>query len=433
MERTRGLSWIVGFGLLLSGIALPLEATRAEAQLSAAETRCRRVLHNGAQRYYRTLLSKQASCHRLRMIGKLSPLRDCNDPNRLPSGLILSVLETHMQRRAQNACSGPPAAMGFETCEAPCGNINIRTFADVGRCNACLVRRQGEITTRSLFGTPPVFGSNTREVRCQMSVGEETVRFVTSLLTSQWRCQFLQDRGAISAGIDCTRFDLFGIYLRAREILDRRIPEICRGSMIARLDGCSTSPDVLNCITDESSEGADLIFRSVFPNRGSRGKGVFVTSKSFTGAEIGGVAGADALCQQAASSAATPLRGTYRAWISDGTESPATRFFRAPVPYFLIRGGTISPNFSTLVATNPEFAIDIDENGDPVIFEAPVWTGTNGNGEAAAGGAAATCNGWTSDEGTGVIGLPYFIGGGLWSNSAAVDCGRRGHLYCFEQ
>src|SRR5437868_4155746 len=50
---------------------------------------------------------------------------------------------------------------------------------------------------------------------------------------------------------------------------------------------------------------------------------VFVTSTRYT-ANLGGLAGADAICQAHATDAGLP--GTYRAWISTAAEAPATRF-----------------------------------------------------------------------------------------------------------
>lgn len=438
MDKARRRIWVSGLGVLMAAIVLPapMSVLPAEAQLmSNAETRCRRALHSGAQRYYRTILAKQASCHRLRMKGKLSALRDCNDPDRLPSSLILNLIESHLRRRAQNACSGSPAARGYATCEAPCGNVTIRTFSDVGRCHACLARSEAFETSRALYGTPPVLAGNRAAFRCQTAIGEENVRYVTSFLTSHRRCQFLQDRGAIPSVVDCQRFDHFGMFERARIVLDRRIRRLCVTPLPAAVTGCAGVPGgLLNCITQQSESSADLIFRNVYLDRSVNGKLVFVTSQTYTAGEIGGVAGADAICQSVADGAEQPLRGSFRAWVSDETSSPVTRFARSTVPYFLSRGDIIAESFESLVENHPKVAIDVDENGRDVVFEAPVWTGTRGDGTPVDANVPAThCNGWSSDEGTGIVGLPYYIGGGVWSNSAATTCARRGHLYCFEQ
>jgi hypothetical protein len=56
----------------------------------------------------------------------------------------------------------------------------------------------------------------------------------------------------------------------------------------------------------------------------------FVSGTKFTGA-LGGLIGADQQC--AALAGAAGLSGTYRAWLSDDTGSPATRFTPSTVPY----------------------------------------------------------------------------------------------------
>ena len=68
-------------------------------------------------------------------------------------------------------------------------------------------------------------------------------------------------------------------------------------------------------------------------------KTVFVTSERFNG-NLGGLKGADDKCQaQAEDPASIVPSGTYLAWLSDGTESPDTRFTKSSHPYQLAAGG----------------------------------------------------------------------------------------------
>ncbi|MHA1529067.1 MAG: hypothetical protein ACTSVG_08600, partial [Alphaproteobacteria bacterium] len=68
------------------------------------------------------------------------------------------------------------------------------------------------------------------------------------------------------------------------------------------------------------------------------GKTVFVTSASFNGT-LGGLTGADAKCQAEADGPASIVpSGTYLAWLSDGTDSPNTRFTKTAHPYLLPDG-----------------------------------------------------------------------------------------------
>ncbi len=62
-------------------------------------------------------------------------------------------------------------------------------------------------------------------------------------------------------------------------------------------------------------------------------KTVFVTSASFL-SNMGGLAGADAKCQAEADGPASIVpTGTYLPWLSDGTDSPDTRFSKSAHPY----------------------------------------------------------------------------------------------------
>ena len=64
-------------------------------------------------------------------------------------------------------------------------------------------------------------------------------------------------------------------------------------------------------------------------------KWAFTTSTTHNG-NFGGLAGADAFCQQHATNAGLP--GTYKAWLGDNTGAPADRFAQATVPYVMPAG-----------------------------------------------------------------------------------------------
>ncbi|MBK6533684.1 MAG: hypothetical protein IPF99_30085 [Deltaproteobacteria bacterium] len=76
---------------------------------------------------------------------------------------------------------------------------------------------------------------------------------------------------------------------------------------------------------------------------------VFVTSTLQTPGGLGGLAGADRVCQTRANAA--NLGGTWMAWVSTRTASPRTRFTtRALVPYRTVTGVTIANNWNELWA-----------------------------------------------------------------------------------
>lgn len=180
---------------------------------------------------------------------------------------------------------------------------------------------------------------------------------------------------------------------------------------------------------------------------------VFVSSTTSNG-NLGGLAGADATCQGLAASANLP--GTYKAWLSDSSSSPNSRFVHNPGPYVLVDGSTVAVDYDDLVgcACGPLVPINIDETGFlwPDTPAADVWTGTRPNGdrtdrfdgvEFPPDDVALTPNGqcgdWTQSTYTpalphvGSVGRLSFAGA-LWT--AAVlprPCGMQRHLYCFQQ
>ncbi len=123
-------------------------------------------------------------------------------------------------------------------------------------------------------------------------------------------------------------------------------------------------------------------------------KTVFVTSAKFKG-NLGGLTGADAKCQaQADGPASIVPSGTYLAWLSDGTDSPDTRFTKSAHPYILPNGTKIAEDFTDLTDGSLLHSIDIDPTGEPVGLNF-FWTGTNADGTSAS--SSVSCDGWMAD------------------------------------
>lgn len=120
-------------------------------------------------------------------------------------------------------------------------------------------------------------------------------------------------------------------------------------------------------------------------------KTVFVTSESFDG-NLGGLMGADEKCQaQADDPASIVPAGTYLAWLSDGTDSPNTRFTKSSFPYVLPDGTKIAKNYTDLTDGSIQHFINIDPTGKTGGLNL-FWTGTNSDGTTAQ--QIRTCNGW---------------------------------------
>src|SRR3989344_4313337 len=98
---------------------------------------------------------------------------------------------------------------------------------------------------------------------------------------------------------------------------------------------------------------------------------VFVTSTLYSG-NLGGLAGADARCQERANVA--NLGGTWKAWLSDTTTSAASRLEHSPNPYTLVNGRIIADNWEGLTGTGYlKSPIKINEFGNeaPPIPKTP--------------------------------------------------------------
>jgi hypothetical protein len=109
------------------------------------------------------------------------------------------------------------------------------------------------------------------------------------------------------------------------------------------------------------------------------GKRVFVTSTDIA-ANFGGIAGANSICQNAATVAG--LTGTFKAWVGDSVSGPATNFTHPTVPYYKFDGVssvTVANGWADLTDGTLAAPIDRDEYG---VQWTPygVWTSVNPDG-----------------------------------------------------
>jgi hypothetical protein len=172
-------------------------------------------------------------------------------------------------------------------------------------------------------------------------------------------------------------------------------------------------------------------------------KNVFVTSVAYDGA-MGGLDGADALCQGRADSAS--LGGTYRAWLSDATGSPSTRFSKSGGPYVLAKRGTIVANdWAEWASGTLQHALDSTETGSTAIplGDGPCqyyssgrqfWSNTHDDGSLYFVGAS--CANWSdSTAKQSAWGLTYATYN--WTIQCVGDavgaCASKSPLLCVEQ
>lgn len=163
-------------------------------------------------------------------------------------------------------------------------------------------------------------------------------------------------------------------------------------------------------------------------------KTVFITSDTFNG-NLGGLAGADQLCQARAVQAG--LLGNFKAWLSDDMQSPQTRFTHPNLPYVLVNKTTvIAVSWTALVGgVNLLNPISLDQYGNDIgsgyTF---VWTDTIPYGTQTHIGWD-NCNQWTDSSvtagavGIAIAGLTY----APWTQGGDMPCSSLAHLYCFQQ
>lgn len=125
------------------------------------------------------------------------------------------------------------------------------------------------------------------------------------------------------------------------------------------------------------------------------------------GGDLGGLAGADAICQTAAAAVGFGAK-TWRAFLSvtdDGTGSPVDAISRiGDGPWYDRNGRLIAEDIAGLLHTRPagdaQTINDLpDENGVPTTTLGDthdILTGSDQDGTLASGGTDATCDDWTS-------------------------------------
>jgi len=184
-------------------------------------------------------------------------------------------------------------------------------------------------------------------------------------------------------------------------------------------------------------------------------KRVFVSSASYTGGGLGGLAGADAKCQGLAQAAALP--GTYRAWLSTDIEPVAARLAQVGPWHLVDPGGAVGPlvanDWADLTDGSLAHAIDQTESGGAVASiaflcstDAPVHTGTAADGSFDQASQADPtdpkfdCGDWTSSgmtdqrllgDARSTTSNWTLIAGCL--NLGAFCSMNPAYLYCFEQ
>ena len=176
----------------------------------------------------------------------------------------------------------------------------------------------------------------------------------------------------------------------------------------------------------------------------------FLTSAgSGNGGNLGGLAGADRICQNLAQAAGHGAL-TWRAYLStQGQNAVNARDRIGPGPWFNVRGARIAQNVEELHSSANRAAAFtlLDERGNQIPGSGfspnrhDILTGSQPDGRAYPAGADMTCNNWTSNSDEG--GAKARVGHhdyAAWnsthdtrgcSQAALVGTGGDGLFYCF--
>ncbi len=189
---------------------------------------------------------------------------------------------------------------------------------------------------------------------------------------------------------------------------------------------------------------------------GAQGMGFFVTSANpGKGADLGGLAGADAHCQSLARAAGAGNR-TWRAYLSTGGASPVNARDRiGRGPWRNAKGDVVARDVEHLHGENNlSLQTALTEKGEPVNGrrQSPnthdILTGSQADGTAFAEGEDRTCGNWTKSgaDGAAMVGHHDRIGlndtppARSWNTShpsrgcsqeALRSTGGSGRIYCF--
>lgn len=169
----------------------------------------------------------------------------------------------------------------------------------------------------------------------------------------------------------------------------------------------------------------------------------FVTStgNGEAGGDLGGLAGADALCQRLAEAAGAGRR-TWRAYLSTSKENARDRIGRGP--WVNARGKQVSPSADELARSGVPGALVFDERGGRIDLKNAhdVFTGSKPDGTF----SGASCRDWTSRSATDKAMVGHADARDPmnkwdhWSSThethgcdapSLQNTAGRGHLYCF--
>lgn len=164
----------------------------------------------------------------------------------------------------------------------------------------------------------------------------------------------------------------------------------------------------------------------------SRGHKIFTSKNSSIGANFGGLAGGDALCDGFAAASSVINGGRWKAILSDSTEDASVRITGAGGIYNMF-GDNVAANVAALWNTATVSLLDtleFDEDGN--AKSASVFTGSNSNGTVNVG---THCLNWSDNTmfENARFGQSSAVDSDFISFGASTQCNSPAGLYCISQ
>ena len=219
------------------------------------------------------------------------------------------------------------------------------------------------------------------------------------------------------------------------------IPKTCKWGPRCG-DGDVDAPDEVCDPGDPNGQDSELV--GCDASCRFKGRLVFLSSVGFTG-NLGGLAGADALCRSLAANFDSTHADSYIAWLSDAKTSPLQRIPHGAdyleIPYVLRSGVQVAASFKDLVSNGPWPGINITDTYE-VAVDVQVWTNTAIDGSGLPD--VDYCAGWGSESAdhSARVGRNWLQADskdfdlwklfGHWTSEKTTSCDVKRRLYCFE-
>ena len=199
------------------------------------------------------------------------------------------------------------------------------------------------------------------------------------------------------------------------KVINVQVDEICDDGNEKNGDGCAD-----DCLPE----------RRVFVSSGIyKGDMTFSNDNMMN---LKGIVLADARCSALASTAKLP--GVYKAWLSDGSQSPSTRFDDSFKGHYRLGSEgfpVVATGWADLVDGTLKHSINVTELKTVLDGSVPVWTNTLSSGKIASN--TDHCVKWTAvSQITTVLG-DALASNGEWTNLPNKQvCSSSNRLYCFQ-